>query len=348
MITKTPFGKMPDGTEVYLYTLKNESGAYVEVISYGGAVRSICVPDRNGNLVDVCLGWETLEDYLEKSGCLGAVIGRHANRIGGASFTLNGVEYPLAANNGPNNLHGGVKGFDKHVWVVPLTETLEDALRLQRLSPDMEEGFPGNLIAGVEYSFSEDNQLKIAYRAISDQDTVCAMTNHSYFNLAGHDDGSIDDTLLWINSDFFTENDANCLPTGEIIPVKGTPFDFTREKAIGRDIGLDDQNLKNCNGYDHNFIIRDSGYRTAAIAYSEKTGIEMVTKTTQPGMQLYTANFMKETEGKGGAKYDRRYGFCLETQSIPNGMAIKAFPKPILRRGDMYCETVTYKFNVRK
>ena len=345
MITKTPFGTMPDGTKVDLFTIKNESGAYVEIISYGCAIRSICVPDRDGNLVDVCLGWETLEDYIRKSGCLGAVIGRHANRIGGAKFTLNGKEYVLDANNGPNNLHGGVKGFDKRVW---LAEALDDSVFFSRFSPDMEEGFPGNLIASVMYAFSEENELTIKYMAACDRDTVCSMTNHCYFNLAGHGDGLIYDTLLWLNSDVFTENDENCLPTGMIFPVKATPFDFTREKAIGRDIEADDQNLKNGHGYDHNFIIRDKGYRTAAIACSEKTGIEMVTKTTQPGVQLYTANFMTATEGKNGAKYDKRYGFCLETQSIPNGMAIRHFPKPILKKGEKYKETVSYKFNVRK
>lgn len=345
MITKTPFGTMPDGTDVDLFTIKNQSGAYVELISYGCAIRSICVPDREGNLVDVCLGWETLEDYIQKDGCLGAVIGRHANRIGGAVFTLNGKEYSLAVNNGPNNLHGGIKGFDKRVWDA---EIVGESVVFSRFSPDMEEGFPGNLNVKVTYTFSEENELKISYNAVCDEDTVCAMTNHAYFNLAGHGDGSIYDTLLWVNSDLFTENDADCLPTGEIIPVKATPFDFTREKPIGKDIELDDQNLKNGNGYDHNFIIRDKGYRTAAIACSEKTGIEMVAKTTQVGVQLYTANFLTECEGKGGARYDKRYGFCLETQSVPNGMAIKHFPKPILRKGDEYNETVSYKFNVRK
>lgn len=343
MVTKKDFGSF-DGQKVELFTIKNKSGAYVELISYGAAIRSICVPDHDGKLVDVCLGYDTLEEYTSQNGCLGAVIGRHANRLGGAEFTLNGTVYKLEANNGPNSLHGGSKGFDKRVWS---GEAVGDSVVFSRVSEDMEEGFPGRAEVKATYSFSDDNELVLSYSVVCDKDTVCAMTNHCYFNLDGHDAGLVYDTLLKIDADEFTENDENCLPTGKILSVEGTPFDFRAEKPIGRDIEADDQNLKNGKGYDHNFVLKGEGLKVAAVAYSEKTGIEMVTKTTQPGVQLYTANFLGERRAKGGKTYDKRYGFCLETQSFPNGMAIEHFKKPILRKGEEYNETVCYKFNVR-
>lgn len=343
MITRDFFGRF-DGKDVEIFTIKNSGGAYVELISYGCAVRSICVPDRDGKLVDVCLGYDTLEEYTSQDACLGAVIGRHANRIGGAKFVLNGIEYPLAVNNGPNNLHGGNKGFDKYIWDA---EIVGESVVFSRISKDMEEGFPGEMKVTATYSFTDENELVLSYSAVCDKDTVCAMTNHSYFNLGGHDSGVVYDTLLKINADEFTENDENCLPTGKIFKVEGTPFDFREEKAIGKDIDLDDINLKNGKGYDHNFVLRGEGMKVAAVAFSEKTGIEMVTKTTQPGVQLYTANFLSERKAKGGKLYNERHGFCLETQTFPNGMAIPHFPKPILRKGEEYKETVCYKFNVR-
>lgn len=345
MIEKKSFGKTSNGAEVLLYTLKNSKGAYVELISYGCAIRSICVPDRDGKLVDVCLGYDSIEEYESQNGCLGAVIGRHANRIGNAEFTLNGKTYKLAANNGPNNLHGGPNGFNKRVFD---SKIVGDSVVFKRVSDDMEEGFPGRLEVSVTYSFSDDNELKIHYLGKSDADTVVNMTNHSYFNLDGHDAGLIYDTLLKINADRFTENDSNCLPTGKILEVFGTPFDFTTEKPIGQDIEKDDQNLKNGSGYDHNFIINGEGLKTAAVAYSEKTGIEMTTLTTKPGVQLYTANFLTNRPAKGKKKnYAERFGFCLETQFFPNAMAIKHFPSPILRAGDVYDQTTVFKFSVR-
>lgn len=343
MITKGFFGSF-DGSDVEIFTIKNKNGAYVELIGYGAAIRSICVPDRDGKLVDVCLGYDTLEEYTDQTGCLGSVIGRHANRLGGAEFTLNDVVYKLEANNGPNNLHGGSKGFDKRVWD---GEIVGDSVIFSRVSEDMEEGFPGRAEVKAIYTFSDDNELKLTYSVVCDKDTVCAMTNHCYFNLDGHDAGLVYDTLLKINADEFTENDENCLPTGKIFKVEGTPFDFREEKAIGKDIETDDINLKNGKGYDHNFVLKGEGMKVAAVAFSKKTGIEMVTKTTQPGVQLYTANFLGDRKAKGGKRYDKRFGFCLETQSFPNGMKIEHFKKPILRKGEEYSETVCYKFNVR-
>lgn len=342
-ITSKPFG-VTDGKEVRLYRLENASGAYAEVMNYGCTVRSIVVPDKDGKLTDVVLGYDTLEEYTGQNGCLGACIGRHANRLGNAAFRLNGVTYRLAANSAGNNLHGGVRGFDKRVWDA---EETAEALVFSRLSPDGEEGFPGNLKVTISFSFDDQNELTILYRAIGNRDTVVNMTNHTYFHLDGQGAGNVYDTRLYINADSFTENDANCLPTGKILSVKDTPFDFTVEKPIGRDIEKDDVNLKNGKGYDHNFVLRGSGEKVAAAAYSGKSGIELTVCTTQPGVQLYTANFLTDRPGKNGTRYEERHGFCLETQHFPNAMACVNFPSPILRAGETYNQKTVFAFGVR-
>lgn len=339
------FGKTADGRTVSIYRITNANGAYVDVLDYGCTLHSICVPDKDGNLVDVCLGYDTVEEYEANNGYLGAFIGRHANRIGKGKFTLNGIEYTLAVNNGPNHLHGGKKGYDSVVWT---TSVASDRLLFSYTSPDGEEGYPGNLSLSVIYSFDDDNALTLCYDAICDSDTVVNFTNHCYFNLNGAGSGTATDLLLQVHADAFTENDADCLPTGNIIPVEGTPFDFRTPKTIGRDIEADDQNLKNGSGYDHNFVLRGEGMRDVCVLSSEKTGIVCTTATTQPGLQIYTANFLTERKGKGGATYNSRDAICLETQHFPDAVHHDNFPSAILKKDEEYHQETRYTFTVTK
>ncbi len=338
------FGKTADGRTVNRYRITNKNGAYVDVLDYGCTLQTICIPDKDGNLVDVCLGYDTVAEYETNDGYLGAFVGRHANRIKEGKFTLNGVEYTLAVNNGPNHLHGGLKGFDRVVWG---TCVASDRLIFSHTSPDGDEGYPGNLMMSVSYAFDDTNTLTLSYDGVCDADTVVNFTNHCYFNLNGQGTGTATDLLLQVNADQFTENDENCLPTGTLISVDGTPFDFRTAKPIGQDINADDVNLKNGSGYDHNFVLSGDGMRNAAVLTSEKTGIVMTTRTTQPGVQIYTANFLTDRKGKGGVDYKMRDGICLETQHYPDAVHHPHFPSVILKQGEEYHQETQYVFTLK-
>ena len=345
------FDKTPDGRDVDIYTLKSKGGAEARVISYGGIVVSLKVPDREGRLADVVLGFDDLDGYRGAgSTYLGALIGRYGNRIARGRFTLDGVEYRLATNNGPNHLHGGVVGFDKVLWAVrPLKARGGSALELTYVSRDGEEGYPGNLSVRVVYTLTDANELRIDYDATTDKDTVVNLTNHSYFNLAGEGSGNILGHLLTLDSDRFLPTDPTSIPTGELRPVAGTPFDFTKPTAIGARIETDDEQLKWAKGYDHTYVVRGrmGTLRRAARVEEPKTGRVMDVWTTEPGVQLYTGNYLNGLAGKGGHTYDFRTGFCLETQHYPDSPNKPDFPSTVLRKGGRYRTTTVYKFSAR-
>lgn len=345
-VIRTDYGKTNGGEEVYLYTLENKNGMSAEIITYGGIVRSLKVKDKNGADTDVVLGRDTLEDYFENDGYIGAFIGRHANRIKGASFVLNGEKFEVGRNEGKNSLHGGICGFDKKVWdATPLDEE-EPKLILSGISPDGEEGFPGEVKLSVTYTLTNDNALKIEYYGISDKDTVLNLTNHSYFNLNGYDSGKIDNQRIKINSSFYTPNDEECMPTGEVRRVEGTAFDFRKIKEFGGAINSEDEQVKLFGGIDHNYAISGRGLREAAYAVGDKTGIGMSVYTNQGGMQLYTANGLPEGIYKNGSKCGVHTAFCLETQCFPNSMEHSHFPGAILKKGEEYNHITIYKFDI--
>ncbi|MBR4473049.1 MAG: galactose mutarotase [Oscillospiraceae bacterium] len=335
----SPFGRLSDGRPVTAACLTNRAGTSVIVLDYGATIQSLRVPAKDGTLVDVVLGYDSAEEYERSGDYLGATIGRVANRIGGAAFSLNGRRYELAKNDGENHLHGGFCGFDKRFWRMAAQG---DSLLCWRTSPDGEENYPGNLEIRVLFSLSEDNRLSISYDADTDADTPLNMTNHSYFNLNGS--GSILSHCLQLFAERFCENDAGCLPTGRLLPVEGTAFDFRREKEISADINADDEQLVLAGGYDHNYVLAG---RKAAVVCGDRTGIELTVETDLPGVQLYTANMLGERIGKGGRTFGPREAFCLETQLFPNAMNCWGFPSPILHAGEhMHSETV-YSFRLR-
>lgn len=337
-VTKRLFGNLADGTEVHCWTISEKNGIQAEVLDYGATLHKLVVPDKNGNPVDVVLGYDQLEEYLNNRGYLGATIGRFGNRIGKAEFELNGKKYQLAANNGENHLHGGNKGFDKVVWNA---EEVEDGVRFSRLSPDGEEGYPGNLKVSVTMSV-KNHGLELKYYAVSDQDTIVNLTNHSYFNLNGM--GDVQEQTLQILADQFTINDDGCLPTGELVDVEGTAMDFRTAKAIGKDADLDEPCVKLFGGYDVNFVLK--GVNPAMTAHSEKSGITMKVVTDQPGVQLYTANQMAPRVGKYGIHYGHRSAFCLETQHFPDCIHHPEWPSCVLKAGDVFESTTTYAFEI--
>ena len=345
---KQPFGKTADGQAVDLYTLTNPNGLEAAITNYGGIVVRLKTPDRNGQLADVVLGFDTLDDYLKGHPYFGAIIGRYGNRIAKGRFQLNGVEYKLAVNNGENHLHGGLKGFDKVVWNARDVSTAEaPALELTYTSKDGEEGYPGTLHVTVVYTLTPANELKIDYAATTDKDTIVNLTNHSYFNLAGQGEGDILGHELMINASRFTPVDAGLIPTGELRSVEGTPFDFRKPVAIGARINQDDQQLKYGNGYDHNFVLdrTGDGLVLAARVTEPKSGRVMEVYTTEPGIQFYSGNFLDgSNKGKGGKIYQRRYGFCLETQHFPDSPNKPDFPSTVLRPGAKYQSTTVYRF----
>jgi aldose 1-epimerase len=350
-VTKESFGKTPDRQNADIYTLTNSGGAEVKITNYGGIVTSLKVPDCNGKLDDIVLGFDNLDAYLKGHPYFGAIIGRYGNRIAKGRFTLHGVEYKLATNNGENHLHGGIRGFDKVVWnAKPRKLANGAALELTYLSKDGEEGYPGNLSVKVVYTLTNANELKIEYSATTDKDTVVNLTHHSYFNLAGQGNGDILDHKLFINAAHFTPTDAGSIPTGELRSVRGTPFDFTRATTIGARINQDDEQLRLAKGYDHNFILNGimGRLRRSARVYEPTTGRVMEVWTTEPGMQLYTGNFLDGTlTGKDGKVYQQRYGFCLETQHYPDSPNKPNFPTTVLRKGGRYHTITIYKFSVR-
>ena len=339
MVTKLLFGKL-EGKDVFLYTLDNGNGLKAEIINYGGIIRSLYY-----NGTDVVLGRENLEEYLENDGFFGAIIGRNANRIGGAELEINGVKHKLSANQLGNNLHGGFKGFDTKVWTAEVTDEEEPSLKLTLVSPDGDEGYPGKVTAMVTYTLSSDNTLHIHYEGVSDSDTALNMTNHSYFNLNGHDSGTILGHKLRMNSSFYTPNGAGCVPTGEILSVKGTPFDFIEEKVFGDNMSMDSEQIKACKGFDHNFVLDGSGYRFILELTGEKSGIKMQLFSDAPGMQICAGNYIDENRlYKNGAKYPKYGGTCLETQAFPNWNNISHFPGGLLRKGEKYDTVTSFKF----
>lgn len=345
-VTRQDFGAMADGTPVHLYTLTNDSGMEARITNYGGILVSLTVPDRNGEAGDVALGYDTLAEYLGESPYFGCIVGRYGNRIGAGRFTLNGKTYALAQNDGDNHLHGGVKGFDKAVW--DAKEIRKDdrvGLALSYTSPDGEEGYPGTLCVNVVYLLTNDQALKIAYSATTDQDTVVNLTHHGYFNLACG--GNVLGHEMAIDADRFTPISDALIPTGELRSVAGTPLDFRQATEIGARIGEDDEQLRFGNGYDHNWVLNHGGgwLARAAQVYEPGSGRAMDVYTTEPGIQFYTGNFLDGSlTGKGGTVYHQRTGFCLETQRFPDSPNQPGFPSCVLRPGDTYQHTTVFKF----
>ncbi len=350
-IVKEPFGSMPDGVEVDLYTMTGTGGCKARVIDFGGIVVSLEVPDRNGTLSDVVLGFDDLEGYLGEHPHFGALIGRYGNRIGKAKFTLDGVAYELAANNGENHLHGGTIGFDKVLWRGQITEDQEGpALMLRYLSSDGEEGYPGNLTVEVTYRWTDDCGFRIDYRATTDKTTVVNLTQHSYFNLADAGAGDVLGHEMMIAADLFTPVDAGLIPTGELISVEATPFDFRKAVAIGARINDDDEQIGFGGGYDHNWVLDNQGgtLALAARVHEPTTGRVMEVHTTEPGLQFYTGNFLDGSiVGKEGTTYQRRSAFCLETQHYPDSPNKPEFPSTVLEPGEVYRTTTIYKFSTK-
>ncbi len=351
-ISHQAWGKTADGQTVDRYTLTNASGASVSIITLGAIVQSITVPDATGHPGDVVLGFDSLEGYLTPNPFFGAVVGRYGNRIGGASFTLDGKTYTLAKNNGPNTLHGGVKGFDKYVWSAKEVSSPDGpSIALTHVSPDGDEGFPGTLTAMVTYTWTDASTLRLHYHATTDTPTVVNLTNHSYFNLAGQGNGTILDEQLQIFADRFTPVDNTLIPTGELRPVAGTPFDFRQPTAIGARIGSDDAQIKAGGGYDHNFVVNGKAgtLRPAAHVYDPSSGRTLDVKTTEPGVQFYTGNFLDGTiHGKDGKVYPKRAALCLETQHYPDSPNKPDFPSVVLRPGQAYDTTTTFTFGVKR
>ena len=350
-VTKQSYGKTAAGENVDLYTLRNGKGVEAKITNYGGILVSLKVPDRNGKFDDVVLGFNDLDSYLTKNDpYMGALIGRYGNRIAKGRFTLNGVEYKLAVNNGENHLHGGIKGFDKVVWTGHEMKTpAGPAVVLTYLSKDGEEGYPGNLNVKVVYTLTNNNELKIDYTATTDKDTVTNLTHHSYFNLAGEGNGDILSHLVTISANRFVPTDAGSIPTGELKSVTGTPFDFLKPTAIGARINQDDEQLKFGNGYDHTWVVNGRGMRLAATAYEATSGRVMQVWTTEPGVQFYTGNFLNGTlTGKSGKVYARRNGFCFETQHYPDSPNQPSFPTTTLKKGATYKSTTIYKFSSKR
>lgn len=350
-IEKSLFGTMRDGTPVLCYTLKNASGASVKITQYGGAMVELHVPGRDGKLADVICGYDDLNGYLEGAGYHGALIGRFGNRIADGRFVLNGKEYHLAKNEGGiSHLHGGNIGFDQKIWdAVPEEKDGDCILHLFLISEDGEEGYPGRLEVKVTYTLTHDNALRIVYNAISDKDTIINLTNHAFYNLGGYDSGDVLGHELMIDADAITEVDERCIPTGKLLPVAGTPFDFRQAKPIGRDIDQDCSQLRCGNGYDHNFVLNNNGsLAKIAEVYDPASGRVMEVYTDQPGVQLYTANGMNGTYPfKKGIAQTPRHALCLETQFFPDGPNHENFPSCVLRAGETYRHHTEYRFSVR-
>lgn len=342
-IEKEYYGMAGD-EKVFLYSLKNPNGMEVKITNYGGIVTSVLVPDKDGTIEDIVLGFDSLDGYLGEHPYFGCIVGRYANRIAGGKFELDGKTYELATNNGPNHLHGGNAGFDKKIWnAADLVTTDSVALILEYTSPDGEEGYPGNLDVKVTYVLNNNNELKIFYEAVSDRPTPVNLTNHSYFNLAGAGSGDVLDHILMIDASRYTVVDETLIPTGELRPVENTPMDFSAPKMIGKDIG------QVPGGYDHNFVLNNSGeFDKVAEVYHEESGRVLEVFTSEPGLQFYSGNFLDgSVKGKGGVGYQKHYGFCLETQHFPDSPNQPGFPDVILRPGEKYQYQTTYKFSTR-
>lgn len=346
---------MDDFDSIQLATLKNSQGMTVKVTNYGATVTSIMVPDRNGKLADVALGYNRVEDYMNAvdKPYFGAIVGRYGNRIAKGKFSIGNDTYKLAVNNGENHLHGGVIGFDKVVWTMQAAQVNNgEAVKLTYLAKDKEEGYPGNLQITVTYTLTNANELKVDYLATTDKATPVNLTQHTYFNLKGEGEGDILDHEMMINAEAYTPTDAGAIPTGEIAPVKGTPFDFTSPKPIGRDINQNHEQIKFGMGFDHNFVIKraagDKSMQLAARVVEPKSGRTMEVLTTEPGIQFYCGNFLDgRLKGKASKPYVQRGGFCLETQHYPDSPNQPKFPSTILEPGKKYETSTIYKFSAK-
>jgi aldose 1-epimerase len=348
-ISKKAFETTKDGKQISIWTLSNMNGIEMNVTNFGGKVVSLFVPDKDNQFINVVTGFESIEKYLQSNEFFfGAAIGRVGNRIAKGNFSLNGEVYQLQINNGPNHLHGGMKGFHAVVWDVK--QITKSSIELTYFSKDGEEGYPGNLQVRMIYKLTNENEFSVEYCATTDKPTVCNLTHHSYFNLSGEGSETILDHVLQINADGFTATDAYSIPTGEIVPVAGTPLDFRTPTSIGERIQYDYDQLETGNGYDHNFVLNKKGKEVelAAIAYSPVSGIKMDVFTDQPGIQLYTGNFMNGQEiGLSQKPYNFRSAFCLETQHFPDSPNKPNFPPITLNPGDTYRHTCIYKFSIK-
>lgn len=347
---KEVFGTLPNGAQADKYILTNESGASAAFTNLGGIWLEMTVPDKDGRMDDVLLGYDTVEKCMTLSGHLGEIVGRNANRIGGAAFTLNGVTYALVINSGSkNNLHSGPDYYRDRLWDTQVEETgLGTRITFSLFSPDGDQNYPGNANIAVSYTLTPDNSLRLDYHMVADEDTIANFTNHAYFNLAGHGSGDAMDQKVWIDADTFTIADTESIPTGELVSVKGTPMDFTTMKVIRQDIEADYEPLVLGNGYDHNWVLNHAKGELAlsAKAVDEASGRVMEVYTDLPGVQFYTANFLDGVTGKDGASYHPRYGYCFETQYFPDAINKPQFDSPVLKAGEEYKTTTIYHFTV--
>ncbi len=347
-IIRTPFGSTADGTVVEIFTLRNRNGMEARIMTYGGILVSLTAPDRDGKFADIVLGYDNLEQYLKYNPCFGALVGRYANRIGSAKFSLEGKTFALPKNNGENCLHGGFKGFDKVLWQAKPIETAKGpALELDYLSKDGEEGFPGNLSVKAIYTLTHENELRIEFSATTDAPTVCNLTHHSYFNLAGK--GDVLNHELYLNASRFTPINAASIPTGELKSVDGTPFDFRKPTKIGARINEADEQLKLAGGYDHNLVIdKPQGELVlAARIYESTTGRVMEILSSEPGMQFYTANHLVNITGKSGYIYQPQSAFCVEPEHFPDSPNKPQFPTTELKPGQIYQNTIIHQFSAK-
>lgn len=343
-VTVEPWGKTAAGQEVQLFTLTNSHGLEVRLTNYGGIIVSLKTPDRSGKMADVVLGFDSLEPYLGKHPHFGCLTGRYANRIGGAAFSLDGAEYQVTANSGKNHIHGGVENFAKKVWQASI-QADANAVQMKYTSADGEEGFPGKLDCTVTYRLTEADELRIDYHATTDKPTVVNLTNHSYFNLAGEGSGDVLGHEILIAAEQYTATDDSLIPTGEIENLLGTALDFTQPQKIGARIDTSFKPLQQGKGYDHNFVLKGQGLKLAARVKEPTSGRVMEVSTTEPGVQFYTANHLKGVAGKSGHVYEKRHGFCLETQKYPDSPNKPQFPAATLRPGETYLHTTIFKFS---
>ncbi|HVR69621.1 MAG TPA: aldose epimerase family protein [Vicinamibacteria bacterium] len=351
-VTRAPFGALPDGTAVELFTITNASGLEVRVMTYGGIIVSLKTKDRAGKLADIVLGYDDLAGYVKQNPFFGTIVGRYGNRIANGQFAIDGKTYALAKNNGPNHLHGGIKGFDKVVWKAePFQKDDTAGVVFRHTSPDGDEGYPGTLTARVTYTLTNKDELRFDYHATTDKPTHVNLTQHTYFNLAGDGTRDILGHELTLAADRYTPVDATLIPTGELAPVEGTPFDFRKPHAIGARIGADHEQIRHGRGYDHNFVLNRTGADPARLihVYEPTTGRTLDVATTEPGVQFYTGNFLDGTiKGKSGHVYKQRYGFCLETQHFPDSPNKPQFPTTLLRPGREYQTTTVFAFGARR
>ena len=350
-IVKEPYGKTADSTNVDIYTLTNNNGMKVRITNYGGIIQYLSAPDKNGKYEDIVLGYDDLDSYIKATPYFGAIVGRFGNRISSGKFTLDEVEYTLAQNDGINHLHGGIKGFDKIIWkATPIKNIDSVTLKLEYLSNDGEEGYPGNLNITVIYTLADDDALKIEYHAVTDKKTHINLTNHSYFNLTANFNNNILDHELWLNADKYIPIDPTAIPLGIIDPVADTPFDFTTSKKISKNILDDNQQLKNGIGYDHCLVFENSDgkVKLQATVYEEESGRLMEVFTDQSAVQFYVGNYLDGSNiGKGNLPYHYRTGLCLETEHYPDSPNQPQFPSTILEPGEVYSTTTIYKFSTK-